>query len=256
MSQHKSFILKPMASIFDEALAALSTIGDGIDAYSVNEFFLQSLFLKMTGFQEQKLKCIVWELATIDYTYRYERFSKNPIGECSCFDEKNTIYKDLLTRLSKFGFGISDDNRQKILDQAKREVQNTYFLYRIRNNYPLQYVDFEQYLKEIDKTCIMTEDNLFKNADNCKDSKKDGKFKRCIYGLCLKNVFEVAVYQHRNKCAHNTLSYQSNLPTLDTLHSLQFRYANYFIRFFLLMLIDDIFRFLFDEYMNRCHEYN
>lgn len=56
MSQHKSFILKPMASIFDEALAALSTIGDGIDAYPVNEFFLQSLFLKMTGFQEQKLK--------------------------------------------------------------------------------------------------------------------------------------------------------------------------------------------------------
>ena len=58
------------------------------------------------------------------------------------------------------------------------------------------------------------------------------------------------------EAAHNTLSYQSNLPTLDTLHSLQFRYANYFIRFFLLMLIDDIFRFLFDEYMNRCHEYN
>ena len=26
-----------------------------------------------------------------------------------------------------------------------------------------------------------------------------------------------AVYQHRNRCAHNTLSYQSNKPELDSL---------------------------------------
>jgi len=29
----------------------------------------------MTGFQEQKLKCIVWELATDDYEYRYHKLT-------------------------------------------------------------------------------------------------------------------------------------------------------------------------------------
>jgi hypothetical protein len=36
---------------------------------------MQSIFIKMTGFQEQKLKCIVWELATDDYEYRYHKLT-------------------------------------------------------------------------------------------------------------------------------------------------------------------------------------
>ena len=31
---------------------------------------MQSIFMKMTGAQEQKMKCICWEIATIDFDLR------------------------------------------------------------------------------------------------------------------------------------------------------------------------------------------
>ena len=250
MSQHSNFILKPISDVLSDALSVLSTIGDGIDAIPVSEYLLQSTFLRMTGFQEQKLKCIVWDLATSDYTYRYERFSRKPIGECSCYDEKNLIYKDLVGILSNFGFQITDDIRQRVFDEAKQTALNVFAQSNLIESNSLHYAEFEQYLTEISKDCIMTSVSLFKNANNCGD--KDGTQKsRCKHGLCMRQVFDTSVYRYRNQCAHNTQSYQSNLPTMETLQSLEYRYANYFIRFFILVLVDDIFRYLYGEYKRR-----
>lgn len=64
MSQHSNFILKPISDVLSDALVVLSTIGDGIDAIPVSEYLLQSAFLRMTGFQEQKLNpCIMQNLS-------------------------------------------------------------------------------------------------------------------------------------------------------------------------------------------------
>ena len=57
------------------------------------------------------------------------------------------------------------------------------------------------------------------------------------------------LYAHRNRCAHNTQSYQENLPTLKTLFDINYKYDNYFVRFALLILIDKIFIRLYDEYL-------
>ena len=68
----------------------------------------------------------------------------------------------------------------------------------------------------------------------------------------MRQVFDTSVYRYRNQCAHNTQSYQSDLPTMETLQSLEYRYANYFIRFFILVLVDNIFRYLYGEYQEGC----
>lgn len=248
MSQHSKFILKPISDLLIEALSAISTIGDGLESVPVSDYILQSLFLRMTGFQEQKLKCIVWDLATIDYVYRFERFSKRPVGECSCYDEKNIIYKDLYRMLSDKGIEISDDIRNDIFEQAKETIIEICSKSSLRKWYSMQYVEFESYLTEISSLCIMTEEHLFKQASNCTNKEKDGKQWRCTHGLCMQKVFEQAVYQFRNQCAHNTQSYQNNLPTLKTLVYPYYRYCNYFVRFFMLVLIDDIFRYLYGAY--------
>lgn len=250
MSQHSNFILKPISDVLSDALSVLSTIGDGIDAIPVSEYLLQSTFLRMTGFQEQKLKCVVWDLATSDYTYRYERFSRKPVGECSCYEEKNLIYKDLVGILSNFGFEITDAIRQDIFDEAKQTALDIYSQSNLVESNSLHYMEFEQYLTVISKDCIMAKDNLFKNVSNCRDKDNNQK-NRCKHGLCMRQVFEISVYHFRNQCAHNTQSYQSNLPTLESLQSLEYRYANYFIRFFILILVDDIFRYLYGEYKRR-----
>ena len=250
MSQHSNFILKPISDVLSDALVVLSTIGDGIDAIPVSEYLLQSAFLRMTGFQEQKLKCIVWDLATSDYTYRYERFTRKPVGECSCYDEKNLIYKDLVGILLNLGFEITDVVRQEVFDETKQTALDVFSQSNLVESNSLHYAEFEQYLTEISKDCIMTNDNLFKNVNNCGD--KDATLKnRCKHGLCMRQVFDTSVYRYRNQCAHNTQSYQSNLPTMETLQSLEYRYANYFIRFFILVLVDNIFRYLYGEYQRR-----
>ena len=100
ISQHSDFILSPLIKILKDGIAASRATGDGIDSYPMGEYLMQSLFLKMTGAQEQKMKCICWELATHDYDYRYEFLNKK-YGECSTYSSKNGIFKDLIEIIQK-----------------------------------------------------------------------------------------------------------------------------------------------------------
>jgi hypothetical protein len=69
--------------------------------------------------------------------------------------------------------------------------------------------------------------------------------------LCkeLHKLYTDIVYVHRNRCAHNLLSYQNNLPTLKTLLNENFVYDNYYFRFSILILLDEIFVRLYKAYM-------
>ena len=100
ISQHSEFILTPLIRILKDGIAACRAIGSGIDSYPMGEYLMQSLFLKMTGAQEQKMKCICWELATLDYDYRYEFLNKK-YGECSTYSSKNNIFNDLIEIIRK-----------------------------------------------------------------------------------------------------------------------------------------------------------
>ncbi|TNE74930.1 hypothetical protein EP331_00480, partial [bacterium] len=55
--------------------------------------------------------------------------------------------------------------------------------------------------------------------------------------------------KHRNRVAHNTHSYQQNLPTLKTLVNENYIYENYFLWFAILVLIDNIFIELYKKYL-------
>ena len=62
-----------------------------------------------------------------------------------------------------------------------------------------------------------------------------------------KKVYDI-LYRHRNRLAHNTLSYQRNLPTLDELENKKFGDSNYFIWFYILIVIDKIMIKLYNEF--------
>ena len=66
---------------------------------------------------------------------------------------------------------------------------------------------------------------------------KDGKN---LLGEKLKNEYE-ELYNQRNKIAHNTLSYQQNLPDFNILKNEKEYSRNYFLWFAILLLIDNIF---------------
>lgn len=65
----------------------------------------------------------------------------------------------------------------------------------------------------------------------------------------LQEFYSTVVYEHRNKCAHNLLSLQKNLPTLKTLEEEEFVYDNYYFRFSVLVLLDEIFVRLYRAYL-------
>ena len=70
-----------------------------------------------------------------------------------------------------------------------------------------------------------------------------------LLGNQMQKFYENVVYVHRNRCAHNTSSYQQNLPSLSTLASKEILDQNYFYRFALLIIIDEVFLRLYKKYV-------
>lgn len=238
MNNHKDFILSPITDILSDVISANAGIGSGIETFPLCDYVMQSVFLKMTGFQEQKMKCICWEMATNDYEYRYE-FTKSPLGECSNYKDKQNTYKDLIKQIKKQNsvFNISTDiNKVNILSNTTSEIIDKFsdtnlsiWIQKSFNEYRIIWSGISyQYFANDDS-------NLFKiiSGENL-----------------LKKIYDDHLYKHRNRIAHNTQSYQQNLPTLKTLLNEDYKYDNYFIFFSVLILIDNIFIELYKKYLN------
>lgn len=234
MSRHTDFILSPISNVLKEVVSANSGIGNGIETYPLGEYILQAVFLKMTGFQEQKMKCICWELATEDYEYRYDRYTKAPLGECSSYKEKNTIYNDIINVIRKHKSNFdpkSTWDKATLQLSTRNEIKNIFLATNLSSWVQNTFSDFI-----IDNSILPTTQFVTGN------DKLNNLFESTLierYGM---------LYNHRNRCAHNTLSYQENLPTLKTISHPNYKYDTYFVRFALLLLIDKIFIELYTQY--------
>ena len=98
---HSDFILTPIKTILEEGVNACQSLPSGIESFPISEYHLQSLFLRMTGASEQKMKCIFWQMATDDSQYRYKYLNYQGNGECSTYASKNIVFKDLVAQIIK-----------------------------------------------------------------------------------------------------------------------------------------------------------
>lgn len=236
MNDHADFILSPITDILKDVVFASDAIGSGIETYPLCNYIMQSVFLKMTGFQEQKMKCICWELATNDYEYRRVLLSDDDkLGECSSYKDKNKIYKRLVEQINKHNsnFDIeSNIDKERILLETNSVIEKL-------SNSNLSIWDQKNFVKFIsDETLIKSQFFIL----------NDNKDNHNLFGNTLQDKY-LLLYKHRNRCAHNTLSYQQNLPTLKTLADDNYKYDNYFVRFALLILIDKVFIELYKKYL-------
>lgn len=231
MNSHKDFILSPITDILNDVVTANVGIGNGIETYPLGDYIMQSVFLKVTGFQEQKMKCICWELATYDYEYRYRRFTLDRLGECSTYKEKNIVYKDLIEQIKKHipDFStISFLNKEQLKTSTISEIRTIFSETNLSTWSQKNFAEFVSNTNLIQPNHFGSMNNLFENILQDRYSQ---------------------LYTHRNRCAHNTLSYQQNLPTLQTIVQESYRYDNYFVRFAILILLDKIFIELFTKYL-------
>lgn len=230
---HKDFILSPITDILRDAVSASAGVGNGIQTFPLWDYVMQSVFIKMTGFQEQKIKCISWEIATYDYEYRRD-FIKTPLGECSTYKEKQKIYYDLIDQIEKYGLKFDDlkslINKEEILSKTKSDIKNIFSHTNLFIWAQKYFMNYESIVNDINVGHFMNEKgSLF----------SEGKLIKMYKYL----------NDQRNRIAHNTTSYQQNLPTLKTLIEKDYKYNNYFLYFAILVLIDEIFIQLYDKYL-------
>ena len=234
---HTDFIISDIFDVVDDAIMSTSSIGQNIAHYSLCEYLFQSVFLRLTGYQEQKLKCILWEIASDDLDFRYKYLSGSvKVNECSQLSDKNIVYNILKKTLEdkKHPFLFPDEieiNRQisEIKDNLISKFETSVF----RKWLPREYSRFIEFSSNI-------------------RYKRDGYFTlKSIFGgdNYLNEAFD-KLYRHRNRCAHNLLSYQSNVPKLLDFTKDVDGSDNYFTRILLLCMIDNVFTRMFKFYIN------
>lgn len=302
---HTDFILNPLMAVLADGVLACTSLPMGIGNSALGEYFMQSLFLRMTGAQEQKMKCICWVMATNDYRYRYDLLNSKQYGECSEYKHKKGIFEDLYNQIRGYNifFSPSDiledvfitkerttemrnkwtreiDSKRKIdadkiiaeqmkkrgvLDQAEKDKFLNDFL---NKDYPetewkerLFMEKKNLFIRDIIRDLLTTVEQSPLTAWNYreylffKDHWQDVLNEKQLIlsnkeflGSSLQEFYRQLVYVFRNRTAHNTASYMKDVPTLDTLADKDYVYKNYFFRFAILLLIDEVFMRLFRRY--------
>lgn len=247
MLENKSFILSSIQEILKESADISRLNCNGIEAYPLQDYILQSTFLKMTGYSEQKLKCICWDIASIDYTFRYQVYQNWSFGECSNLSDKTKIYKKIVETIKEYdnSFNVESyirdlyDEPQKIIKKNFEDCKNILKSSSMKFFYER---DFNNFVKD---------DETFKSDQElCKFSKKN----TFILNDNLQEIYE-ELYKQRNRCAHNLKSYQQNLPKITFLLKKKDT-SNYFYYFTVLMLMDEIFIRLYEKLSNLIIENN
>ena len=238
LNNHTNFILTPNTTILKDVVSASAGVGSGIETFPLCDYVMQSVFLKMTGAQEQKMKIISWELASNNYEYRYYRFTQSRLGECSSYKDKREIYKDIVNQIQqntsstyKLTSIVKNRIRSNVSTSIEAIFSNTNLLIWAQKSY----AEYLNIWNQISNSYFANDsNNLFTATNN---------------DYSLKEMYENHLYKHRNKTAHNTHSYQQNLPTLKTLINVNYKHENYFVYFAILILIDNIFIELYKEYL-------
>ena len=305
---HTEFIQTPIRTILEQGINASRSLIFGIESFPMSEYYLQSLFLRMTGAAEQKMKCILWQMATDDYQYRNKYLNYQGLGECSTDSSKNTVFKDLVYQIIniKSDFDINsiwDDyvydsavvaqerSKWESKERASRQKKiDTIIKKRIDKGKPMTEDEIDkmskgimgmplnednfnnhlsankrrsrvaQILEEVLLLSINTSFEAWRNVDllNYKEhcqkkikgsdiatKNKDGV--NLLSGNLVK-LYNDLVYLQRNRIAHNTASYQHNLPALESLSSEEYYLHNYFFRFAIILIVDEVFMRLYKVY--------
>lgn len=261
MSKHSLFIETPISTILQDASRVFDCISWGMESFALAEYLLNSIFIKMTGSQEQKFKCVVWEIGSEDYRYRYEHiYGKWEYGECSAFDAKTKIltslYESTHNKCKQKSF--ADDLKTYKETQFGKVKQELIDFYNKTLKGCVNQRDFEDFCRLWDKKYIYLDgfanivenekENKFVIAQSIDNLKKDEKEK--VKDLILFADIYNHLYRFRNVCAHNLKSYQQDYYNLYELREKSSITDNYFFRFATLMLIDAIIIKLYKNFQS------
>lgn len=232
MSARIGFIKTSIMEVLQEGIAAVDCMQDGgLETFPMLEYTLQSIFLKMTGYGEQKLRFIIWEIASYNLVFRYNLLKgEYSFGEFSQLCDKKKVYVKLRKEISTFINTdiFTDDVKNHILQEVREEMNLIFEHSTLKNAFPNEYERFLAFLT------TWNADSFAKGNELLRDN--------------LVPFYSEYVYKLRNRCAHNSLSYQQDYLGFEDMQKPYMVYANYFTCFALLLLLDKIFVYLFKSF--------
>ena len=224
--KHKDFILTPLSSLIEQTLRPLDLYKGQICNYIMKEYVLQTLFMKLTGCMEQKAKCILWDIATHDFEYRRDFLRDNSKqGEYSKYDSKNYVYRTLVNH----GGIIDDQKKGELLTQLKDFKKDILVESILKVWLPRELRDLK--IKELFAIKRWAGDSLLESP--------------------LNDTIYESLYKHRNRCAHNVLSYHGNVMNPQKIKEVGD--ASYATWFTLLVLMDMIYMDLYEMFTIKCN---
>ena len=247
---NRELIATSLSSVLNETKEMLSGVDWNMSTYPLYNYVMSTTFLKMAGLQEQKMKCICWELASSDFDYRYERFLEKgwSLGTCADLNRKEQVYEDIckqITKLDSSFKGLPKEKKEKLLSKS---IETITLFYQQSNLEKIAKSEFNYYHEVFSfvKKCHIVENFkylLSRKHIDCKYlnntiTREDPLTK--MYGIMIKR---------RNELAHNLAIYKRAYTFSDLLQS-NCKYDNYFIYFTLLIIIDNIFEELLNIYTN------
>lgn len=248
MFDNKEFILSSIREILENAVSVSQLNCKGIEFFPLQEYILQSAFLKMTGYSEQKLKCICWDLASVDYELRYKIYQHWSFGECSSIEDKNKVFNIMIKKIQEYEKDFSQNKIKLYLEEntsleecytfVEENLKMSNLKYYEERNF-LSFSNDGQFLKKSKSICISDSKILNKDCTNENE---------------ISFIYE-KLYRHRNRCAHNLLSYQQNLPKINALLKKSDR-DNYFYYFTVLIILDEVFVALYKKLIELIVENN
>jgi hypothetical protein len=251
--EHIKFIKSDLSEVLQDTVATINLLGDGLEFYAVNNYVLQYLLLQMTGAQEQKMKCICWEMATDNLAYRYKRYYKKwELSECSTLADKSKVYEDLAKAIkvydSTYTLFVDDNDKKAMLQYVLAKVDSIFENTNLQRIHILKYKEFQSVWQGLVPANLAYPSlkNLFHirhgQAESPFDGMQDDEQLFAIYTL---------LYRARNRYAHNATSYQMNLPRFYEINDAKYQmYNNVFLFYAELLLVDEMFRKLFDKYQS------
>ena len=123
---------------------------------------------------------------------------------------------------------MTDDVKNHILQEIRGEMNLIFENSALKNAFPNEYERFFAFFS------TWNADSFAKGNELLRDN--------------LVPIYSEYVYKMRNRCAHNTLSYQQDYLGFEDMQKPYMVYANYFTCFALLLLLDKIFVYLFKSF--------
>ncbi len=246
--EHNTFIKSDLSDIVREVVRSANLLGDGLEFYAVNGYLLQSLFLQMTGAQEQKMKCLCWMLATNDLTYRQQRYYNGwTLSQCSTLVDKSHVFEDMMDAIVKsepaYRPFANDVEKTNFINTVRDTLASIFDGTNMAKIHSKKYNQFKSVLTTLNPGNIVPSNKLLFKKGN-----QDAPVAGVAVDTEMFAIYTL-LYRHRNRCAHNTPSYQLNLPHLSDLKDeLYQKYDNIFLFFATLLMIDGIFRRLYEKY--------